>query len=103
MKTPPLPHLLLHESVMKLEEAPHPSTTTTTRPDNTRNSDEGTLYLLGFVGIHAAKVLLMCREAEFGSKVTTAGAEIPFSLNSPQASSFASSFSHPHFFSTVAE
>lgn len=76
MKTPPLSHLLLHESVMKLEEAPHPPSNLNNAP----NSDEETLYLLGFVGKHAAKVLLMlCCEAEFGRKVTTAGAEIPFS------------------------
>lgn len=55
------------------------------------------------MGKHAAKVgLMLCCETEFGSKITTVGAEIPFSLNSPRTSSFASLFSHPHF-SSVAE
>lgn len=64
MKTPPLPHLLLHDVGRKPPFS----------------SDEKTLYLSGFVGKHAAKVLLMlCYEAEIGGKVMTAGAEIPLS------------------------
>lgn len=58
MKTPPLNPLLLHESVMKLEESP-PTPSPPAHPlrynNNPPNSDKETLYLLVFVGKHAAQ------------------------------------------------
>lgn len=64
MKTPVLFHLLLNESVMKLEEVTPPK----------QLCEHYLLLCICFVDKHAVVFF----EAEFGDKVTTAGAEIPY-------------------------